>query len=142
MGKRRHSDSEDYDDEDYATSKRTAKTSKIRPKTAPKKKTKTNECFPIESESQQSQILVTSPPHDSSLHIINASTSSTMQSSLLEWFDKVRDSRGMPWRKPFDASLNSEQRTQRAYEVWVSEIMLQQTQVATVIPYYNAWMTK
>ena len=30
----------------------------------------------------------------------------------------------------------------RAYEVWISEIMLQQTQVATVIPYFNAWMAK
>lgn len=27
-------------------------------------------------------------------------------------------------------------------QVWVSEIMLQQTQVATVIPYYNRWMSK
>ncbi|XP_064624691.1 adenine DNA glycosylase-like isoform X2 [Lineus longissimus] len=31
---------------------------------------------------------------------------------------------------------------QRAYAVWVSEIMLQQTQVATVIDYYNKWMKK
>ncbi|KFQ54243.1 A/G-specific adenine DNA glycosylase, partial [Nestor notabilis] len=30
----------------------------------------------------------------------------------------------------------------RAYAVWVSEIMLQQTQVATVIDYYNRWMQK
>lgn len=30
----------------------------------------------------------------------------------------------------------------RAYRVWVSEIMLQQTQVATVIPYYNTWIGK
>ncbi|KAK7036629.1 hypothetical protein VNI00_011562 [Paramarasmius palmivorus] len=34
------------------------------------------------------------------------------------------------------------EKAQRAYEVWVSEIMLQQTQVATVIPYYNAWMER
>lgn len=27
-------------------------------------------------------------------------------------------------------------------QVWVSEIMLQQTQVATVIPYYNKWMER
>ncbi|BBM97573.1 A/G-specific adenine glycosylase [Marchantia polymorpha subsp. ruderalis] len=31
---------------------------------------------------------------------------------------------------------------QRAYEVWVSEMMLQQTRVATVIEYYNRWMKK
>ena len=27
-------------------------------------------------------------------------------------------------------------------KVWISEIMLQQTQVATVIPYYTRWMEK
>ncbi|CAO3621501.1 unnamed protein product [Cunninghamella echinulata] len=48
----------------------------------------------------------------------------------------------MPWRKPADPHLNKEALAQRAYEVWVSEIMLQQTQVATVIGYYNRWMEK
>lgn len=42
---------------------------------------------------------------------------------LLEWFDENK--RDMPWR-----------RTSDPYCIWVSEIMLQQTQVATVIPYY------
>ncbi|KAF8180374.1 DNA glycosylase [Pholiota molesta] len=50
--------------------------------------------------------------------------------------------RGMPWRKPYDPTLSPERRAQRAYEVWISEIMLQQTQVATVVPYYNRWMAK
>ena len=27
-------------------------------------------------------------------------------------------------------------------QVWISEVMLQQTQVVTVIPYYNRWMEK
>jgi len=35
-----------------------------------------------------------------------------------------------------------QQRSQRAYEVLVSEIMLQQTQVETVKPYYNRWMAR
>ncbi|EGD75378.1 A/G-specific adenine glycosylase [Salpingoeca rosetta] len=35
-----------------------------------------------------------------------------------------------------------EDRQQRAYAVWVSEIMLQQTQVKTVIDYYTRWMAK
>ncbi|KAH7105191.1 DNA glycosylase [Auriculariales sp. MPI-PUGE-AT-0066] len=48
----------------------------------------------------------------------------------------------MPWRKPWNASLSTDERSQRAYEVWVSEIMLQQTQVATVIPYYDRWMKR
>jgi A/G-specific adenine glycosylase len=44
--------------------------------------------------------------------------------ALLRWFqDHQRD---LPWR-----------RTRSAYRIWVSEVMLQQTQVETVIPYYQ-----
>ena len=48
--------------------------------------------------------------------------------SLLEWFWNNR--RILPWR---------ENRT--AYGTWVSETMLQQTKVATVIPYYNRFLS-
>ena len=49
---------------------------------------------------------------------------------LLGWFDKNR--RDLPWRKePRDP-----------YRVWVSEIMLQQTQVRTVIDYFNRWIDR
>lgn len=43
--------------------------------------------------------------------------------SLLDWYD--REKRDLPWRH----STNP-------YHIWISEIMLQQTQVVTVIPYY------
>ncbi|KAH9974128.1 DNA glycosylase [Lactifluus volemus] len=79
-------------------------------------------------------------PHSPSLHLI--SSPDLMRPSLLEWYSGVHDARGMPWRKPFDPTLDSDARAQRAYEVWISEIMLQQTQVATVIPYYNRWMSR
>ena len=46
---------------------------------------------------------------------------------LLNWYD--RNKRDLPWRK-----------TKNPYAIWVSEIMLQQTQVATVIPYYERFM--
>src|ERR1035437_972177 len=46
---------------------------------------------------------------------------------LLNWF--AANARDLPWR-----------RTRDPYAVWVSEIMLQQTQVKTVIPYWNRWM--
>jgi A/G-specific adenine glycosylase len=46
---------------------------------------------------------------------------------LLEWY--ARDARKLPWR-----------RTRDPYAIWISEIMLQQTQVKTVVPYYQAWM--
>ncbi|KZT54576.1 DNA glycosylase [Calocera cornea HHB12733] len=78
--------------------------------------------------------------HPASYHSI--SRLAAHQSELLKWFDTSKHVRGMPWRKEYDPSLSDDDRAQRAYEVWVSEIMLQQTQVATVIPYYNRWMER
>ena len=48
---------------------------------------------------------------------------------LLKWFRK--GARKLPWRA-----------TRNPYAIWVSEIMLQQTQVTTVIPYYKRWMKR
>ncbi|CCF40313.1 A/G-specific adenine glycosylase [Colletotrichum higginsianum] len=67
--------------------------------------------------------------------------------ALLAWFDAVSTTRGMPWRKPWidpreprdDLRAALER---RAYEVWISEIMLQQTRVAVVIDYWNRWMAR
>ncbi|KAJ4404228.1 hypothetical protein N0V82_010532 [Gnomoniopsis sp. IMI 355080] len=71
------------------------------------------------------------------------------RSALLAWYDRVDTDRSMPWRKPFidPAAYNDKAQlrqalTQRAYEVFISEIMLQQTRVATVIDYWNRWMEK
>eukprot|EP00126_Sphaerothecum_destruens_P009000 Sdes_comp20402_c0_seq7m14400 len=75
-----------------------------------------------------------------------------LRASLLQWFDA--NHRKLPWRKLncfYDStapkkrklsssSSNIKDRYQRGYEVWVSEIMLQQTRVATVIQYYEKWM--
>merc|ERR1719323_2276683 len=50
----------------------------------------------------------------------------------------------MPWReaaRPSSPSYIADPNI-RGYSVWVSEIMLQQTQVATVIEYYKKWMKK
>ena len=47
--------------------------------------------------------------------------------ALLHWFS--RNARDLPWR-----------RTRDPYAIWVSEIMLQQTQVKTVFAYYRRWM--
>jgi A/G-specific adenine glycosylase len=60
-----------------------------------------------------------------------ASTSSMrFAPTLLEWFDR-HGRRHLPW-----------QQNPTPYRVWVSEIMLQQTQVATVIPYYERFMAR
>ncbi|KAF8899765.1 DNA glycosylase [Gymnopilus junonius] len=80
------------------------------------------------------------PLHAKSTHAI--SFPQAVRSALLSWYQTVRDIRGMPWRQPYDPNLGPEERAQRAYEVWISEIMLQQTQVTTVIPYYNRWMQR
>lgn len=48
---------------------------------------------------------------------------------LLAWWDEGRAD--LPWR-----------RTKDPYAVWVAEVMLQQTQIATVIPYYERWMAQ
>ena len=49
-------------------------------------------------------------------------------SRLLNWFD-THGRKDLPWQNPATP-----------YRVWVSEIMLQQTQVATVIPYFERFM--
>jgi len=49
--------------------------------------------------------------------------------SLLDWYEK--NARELPWRS-----------TLSPYRTWVSEIMLQQTQVDTVIPYYERWIAR
>lgn len=48
--------------------------------------------------------------------------------ALLNWYDANK--RDLPWRQ-----------TRDPYAIWVSEIMLQQTQVVTVIPYYERFLT-
>lgn len=50
-----------------------------------------------------------------------------MVPALLDWFATA--ARDLPWRRTLDP-----------YAIWVSEIMLQQTQVKTVIPYWERWM--
>ena len=48
---------------------------------------------------------------------------------LLDWYSSNK--RTLPWRN-----------TKDPYKIWISEIMLQQTQVATAIPYYNRWIKR
>lgn len=54
----------------------------------------------------------------------------TFAPTLLQWFDQ-QGRKDLPWQQ--DKTL---------YRVWISEIMLQQTQVATVIPYYGRFMQR
>ncbi len=54
---------------------------------------------------------------------------SHLHRALIPWFECHRTD--LPWR-----------RTRDPYAIWLSEVMLQQTQVATVIPYYERFMTR
>ncbi len=53
----------------------------------------------------------------------------SLNKSLLQWY--LRHQRNLPWRK-----------TRDPYRIWISEIMLQQTTVSAVIPYYERWMKR
>nr|XP_014354041.1 PREDICTED: A/G-specific adenine DNA glycosylase [Latimeria chalumnae] len=78
------------------------------------------------------------PTQGSSCHFFkDASEVNNFRSGLLLWYDKCK--RDLPWRRLAVAETDL---NRRAYAVWVSEVMLQQTQVATVIDYYNKWMKK
>ena len=52
--------------------------------------------------------------------------------SLLSWYDG--NCRTLPWRTVAKTEPDPDI---RGYSVWISEVMLQQTQVATVIQYYK-----
>lgn len=49
--------------------------------------------------------------------------------TILEWY--IQNKRDLPWR-----------RDQNAYHIWISEIMLQQTRVEAVIPYYERFLKR
>lgn len=64
---------------------------------------------------------------------------SDVLAALLNWWDDGH--RTMPWRKELgDRPPFGDERW--AYQVWVSEVMLQQTQVDRVVPYYQAWIRR
>jgi A/G-specific adenine glycosylase len=52
-----------------------------------------------------------------------------VRSALLAWFDRHR--RDLPWRRSTDP-----------YRIWLSEIMLQQTRVEVVLPYYERFLAR
>jgi A/G-specific adenine glycosylase len=62
--------------------------------------------------------------------LISRQDAASFYQPLLRWFS--RHKRDLPWRiEPRDP-----------YRVWLAEVMLQQTQVGTVIPYYERWLQR
>jgi A/G-specific adenine glycosylase len=68
-------------------------------------------------------------PQPRCLRYLDIRVSSTITRPLLNWYEQ--HARHLPWRDHPDA-----------YAIWVSEIMLQQTRVETVIPYFERWMER
>jgi A/G-specific adenine glycosylase len=69
------------------------------------------------------------PASERALGPNSASVSSPFVLALLRWY--AQHARSLPWRATPDP-----------YRIWVSEIMLQQTRVETVIPYFERWMQR
>lgn len=59
---------------------------------------------------------------------LSKKTETLFQQQILDWF-QAKGRKHLPW-----------QQDKTPYRVWISEIMLQQTQVKTVIPYYEKFM--
>ena len=54
-------------------------------------------------------------------------SAATVAGALVKWFRE--NARDLPWRRTVDP-----------YAIWISEVMLQQTQVKTVLPFWERWM--
>lgn len=88
--------------------------------------------------------------NDVATHRFDLREASLIRSSLLSWYDS--NHRILPWRTNLFSKVDNarggnehgQEETQeaKAYAVWVSEMMLQQTRVATVVQYYQRWMEK
>ena len=63
-------------------------------------------------------------------------TLTALRTKLLNWFDTHQ--RDLPWRRDAAGQLTA---PRDAYRVWVSEVMLQQTTVAAVVPYFERFMS-
>lgn len=60
---------------------------------------------------------------------LSACQQTKVQNNLLSWF--AHNARKLPWRKTYDP-----------YHVWLSEVMLQQTQMDRVVDYFRTWINK
>ncbi|MGH8528857.1 MAG: A/G-specific adenine glycosylase, partial [Nevskiales bacterium] len=60
----------------------------------------------------------------------NLPRTTDLAARVLRWYDR-HGRHDLPWQHP-----------RSAYRVWLAEIMLQQTQVATVVPYFESFLTR
>ena len=100
------------DDDDWKPQKKSKATTKVAGKGKGKTGRGTSNAEYMEEAGIDS---AQSDPHPVSLHVMTRPE--PLREAILEWYEGVHASRGMPWRKPYDPSWNAEQKAQRAYEV-------------------------
>ena len=62
-----------------------------------------------------------------------------VQNSLLEWF-RENGRNWIPWKLKKDGSIPKSGEIISPYGIWIAEVMLQQTRLKVVIPYWERWM--
>ncbi|KAF1990602.1 DNA glycosylase, partial [Aulographum hederae CBS 113979] len=102
--------------------------------------------FQQRAMSTKSKSKLTSSPilsnHPSSLHALTPAKAALLRTHLTQWY--LTSARPLPWRLP-PIPYNSApypSYIHRMYCCLLSETMLQQTQVKTVLPYYKKWLQK
>jgi A/G-specific adenine glycosylase len=83
----------------------------------------------VEIQSLHSRLDVEGWPFDVFFNNVDPDSIPSFRRALLAWYRK--NGRDLPWRRTTDP-----------YAILVSELMLQQTQVAAVVPYYHNWMQR
>ncbi|XP_024628122.1 adenine DNA glycosylase isoform X3 [Medicago truncatula] len=94
----------------------------------------------INSVTKKTPTLVKTEDIEDSPSFFSKDETHKLRTVLLDWYD--RNQRVLPWRTTLNDEHEEEEVEKRAYGVWVSEVMLQQTRVQTVIAYFNRWMLK
>ncbi|WP_320676005.1 A/G-specific adenine glycosylase [Prochlorococcus sp. MIT 1300] len=71
--------------------------------------------------------------------LINSGKAFALQRVIFTWFDD-HGRHAIPWKLKADGCRPASGEIIGAYGVWIAEIMLQQTQLKTVLPYWHKWM--
>ena len=103
----------DFDDASFAQKSKSLRSRK-RTATVARDKAKVSRNGASTSSAPQ-RICADFTPHSKSVHSISSPV--MVRNALLAWYKTVHDTRGMPWRRPYDPNLGPEERAQRAYEV-------------------------
>ncbi len=61
------------------------------------------------------------------------------RTSLLQWFE-LNGRHWIPWKLKADGTIPNNGESLSVYGIWIAEVMLQQTQLKIVLPYWERWM--